>query len=91
MMCDKIQLPQLVVLGSVQCVCVTLMNCLHRNDCFNRGTCDTCTRKCINCDTHEVSSGRASIRFITHTFLEVYEVLCACCTGDQEWSGTDTR
>ena len=87
-MCDKVQLPQLVVLGSVQCVCLTLMNCLHRNDCFNRGTCDTCTRKCINCDTHEV---KASIRFITHTFLEVYEVLCVCCTGDQEWSGTDTR
>ena len=58
--------------------------CLHRNDCFNRGTCDTCT---INCDTHEVSSGKASIRFIT----QVYEVLCVCCTGDQEWSGTDTR
>ena len=65
--------------------------CLHRNDCFNRGTCDTCTRKCINCDTHEVSSGKAGIRFITHMFLEVYEVLCVCCTGDQEWSGTDTR
>ena len=76
------------MLGSVQCVCLTLMNCLHRNDCFNRGTCDTCTRKCINCDTHEVSSGKAGI---THTFLEVYEVLSVCCTGDQEWSGTDTR
>ena len=24
-MCDKIQLPQLVVLGSVQCVCLTLI------------------------------------------------------------------
>ena len=29
--------------------------------------------------------------FITHTFLEVYEVLSVSCTGDQEWSGTDTR
>ena len=40
--------------------------CLHINDCFNRGTCDTCTRKCINCDTHEVSSGKAGQIYNSH-------------------------
>ena len=27
---------------------------LHRDDCFNRGVCDNCTRQCISCDTYEV-------------------------------------
>ena len=27
---------------------------LHRDDCFNRGVCDNCTRQCISCDAYEV-------------------------------------
>ena len=54
--------------------------CICRGDCFNRGTCDNCTRECISCDTYQVHNAiiaeRISARQLLRVVFSRYAYVC---------------